>query len=114
MIANIDKVVKVTKACVVLDNFLIKTNNAYSNGYCPANYIDTDGPSGERPGDWRREEYSSFALQPLNNAVPNNYSRNAKQIREDFTNQYPFHTGFTELAIRKYHTNNLKNVSDVF
>ena len=88
MITNVDKVVKVTKACVALHNFLMKTNNANSNGYCPANYVDTDGPSGERPGDWRREENSSFALQPLNNAGSNNYSRNAKQIREDFTNYF--------------------------
>ena len=51
MIADVDKVVKVTKACVVLHNFLMKTNNANSNGYCPANYLDTDGPSWERPGD---------------------------------------------------------------
>ena len=90
MIADVDKVVKVTKACVALHNFLIKSNNANSKGYCPpANYVDTDGPSGERPGgDWRREENSSFALQPLNNAGSNNYSRNAKQIREDFTNYF--------------------------
>ena len=54
MIANINKVVKVTKVCVALHNFLLKTNNANSNGYCPTNYVDTHGPSGERPGDWRR------------------------------------------------------------
>ena len=89
MIANIDKVVKVMKACFALYNFLMKTNNVNSNGDCLANYIDTDRPSGERPGDYRRKENSSFALQPLNNAGSNNYSRNAKQIRENFTNYFP-------------------------
>ena len=56
MTANVDKVVKVTKACVALYNFLMKTINSNSNGYCPANYVDNNVPSGERP----------FALQPLN------------------------------------------------
>ena len=81
MIANVDKVVKVMKACVALYNFLMKTNNANSNRYGIANYIGTNRPSGERPGDWRREENSSFALQPFNNTRSNNYSRNAKQIQ---------------------------------
>ena len=51
MIANVDKVLKVTKTRVALHNFLMKTNIANSNGYCPANYLDIDGPSGERPDD---------------------------------------------------------------
>ena len=34
-----------------------------SNRYCPANYVDNDGPSVERHGDRRTEENSSFALQ---------------------------------------------------
>ena len=55
MLANIDKVVKVMKACSALYNFLMKTNNVNSNGDCPANYIDTDRPSGEKPGDYRRK-----------------------------------------------------------
>ena len=37
MIANVDKVVKITKAYAVLHNFMMKTNNANSNGYCPGN-----------------------------------------------------------------------------
>ena len=36
---------------ITLHNFLMKTNNASSNRYCPANYEDTNGPSGERRGN---------------------------------------------------------------
>ena len=45
----------------------MKTNNAYSNGYCHVNYVNTGGPSGEKPRDWRKKENSSFTPQPLNN-----------------------------------------------
>ena len=48
MIANVDKVVNVTKACVALHNFLMKTSNTNSDGSCPSN---TDEPSGQKPMD---------------------------------------------------------------
>ena len=44
---NVEKVVKVTKACVALYNFLIKINNATLSIYCPANYLDTNGLQGK-------------------------------------------------------------------
>ena len=53
--------VKVTKACVAFNNFLVKTNNANSNRYYPANYVDMERPSRERRGDCRSEENSLFA-----------------------------------------------------
>ena len=100
MIANVDIVVTVTKVCVALRTFLMKTSNANSNRYCPENYIDTDGPSGERISDWRGEENSSFALQPLNNAGSNNYSRDPKKKNtKRFYQLFPFLRGFTGLAI---------------
>ena len=40
---------------------MMKTNNANSNIYYPANYVDTERPSRERRGDWRSEENSLFA-----------------------------------------------------
>ena len=48
MIANVDKVVNVTKASVALHNFLMKTSNTNSDGSCPSN---TDEPSGQKPMD---------------------------------------------------------------
>lgn len=47
MVVNVEKVVKVTKACVALYNFLIKINNATLSIYCPANYLDTNGFQGK-------------------------------------------------------------------
>ena len=47
MVVNVEKVVKVTKACVALYNFLIKINNATLSIYCPANYLDTNGLQGK-------------------------------------------------------------------
>ena len=115
MIANVDVVVTVTKVCVALRTFLMKTSNANSNRYCPENYIDTDGPSGERIGDWRGEENSSFALQPLNNAGSNNYSRDPKKNKKKNEKILPT-ISFPERVhwTGNYNTNNLKNISDVF
>ena len=42
----------------------MKTNNANWNSYFPVNYVDTDGPSGERRGAWWCKENSLFTLQP--------------------------------------------------
>ena len=47
VILNVEKVVKVTKGCAALYNFLIKINNATLSIYCPANYLDTNGLQGK-------------------------------------------------------------------
>ncbi|XP_065675624.1 uncharacterized protein LOC136091841 [Hydra vulgaris] len=83
IIANLEKVILITQAIVALHNFLMKKRSANNYLYCPTNYTDIDGPAGFRPGDWRQDNSCSAALQPLSSGS-NNYSKDAKQVRDDF------------------------------
>ncbi|XP_065665346.1 uncharacterized protein LOC136086784 [Hydra vulgaris] len=83
IIANLEKVILITQAIVALHNFLMKKRSANNYLYCPTNYTDIDSPAGFRPGDWRQDNSCSAALQPLSSGS-NNYSKDAKQVRDDF------------------------------
>ena len=84
IVANVQKVTLVTKAVVALHNFLMVTNSSTNSKYCPRNYIDQDGPSGFRAGDWRSETNSGMGLQPISRTGSNNYSKDAASVREGY------------------------------
>ena len=84
IVANLQKVTLVTKAVIALHNFLMVTNSSTNSKYCPRNYIDQDGPSGFRAGDWRSETNSGMGLQPISKTGSNNYSKDAASVREGY------------------------------
>ena len=55
--------------------------------YCPTSYADRDTRSGVTAGDWRKED-SIDGLQPISPQGSNNYSREAKEVRDDFKNYF--------------------------
>ena len=87
IIAREEVVVNVTKAATALHNYLMHGHEFDSTKkfYCPPTFIDQETPSGMRQGDWRYEIRDYQGLAPLNRQLgSNNYSRNAKQLRELF------------------------------
>ena len=57
--------------------------NNYS--YCPPNFVDRETPDGILRGGWRHDVHEYEGLAPLNRQVgSNNYSRDAKKVRERF------------------------------
>lgn len=78
IIANVETVTSVTKAVVALHNFLM-FGRTFDNAYCPTGYED---------GEWRTEDIETEGLVPLSNAGSHNYSKDAKQIRDDFRDYF--------------------------
>ena len=75
IIAKVEKVIQIKKAAVALHNFLMGKSNAQNDlNYCPPNYKDTKGPCGFRPGDWRKENTPSSALETIPQISSHNYS----------------------------------------
>ena len=81
------KVILITKAVVALHNFLMKLNKGTSSyGYCPASYVDLENAVGTTPGE-RRHAHAEV-LVPIGRTGSNNYSKTAKQGRDDFKNYF--------------------------
>ena len=89
--ARVHVVVNITKAVIALHNYLMAGKKFHTDNsrYCPSGYTDTD----TRLGDWRDHISDTDALQPLNRAGSNNYSRDAKQIRERYRDYFASSAG---------------------
>ena len=91
IIAKTEKVKSITKAVVALHKYLMKKcpqNNENNYNYCPTWYIDRDSRLGITLGDWRKEQANSAGLQQISQMGSNNYSRDAKEVRDDFRNYF--------------------------
>lgn len=86
IIAKEEVVTSVTKACVVLHNYLMSNKEFESSyQYCPPQLIDTDTRSGTQLGSWRSDIAQCEGMVSFqNNFGSNNYSRDAKTVRENF------------------------------
>ena len=84
--ARVHVVINITKAVIALHNFLIAGKEFYSetSRYCPAGYGDTS----TKMGEWRNEIGSTDALQCIARAGSNNYSKDAKIIRERYRDYF--------------------------
>lgn len=89
IIAQVETVNLITKAVVALHNFLMITQDKYGEcSYCPPGFIDQDNSDGVRSGDWRKEVQGYTGLAPMGLAMSNNYTRTAKDVREDFMDYF--------------------------
>ena len=73
--------------------------NNYS--YCPSSYTDKDTSSGLTLGDWRKEQTNSAGLKPIPQIGSNNYSREAKEVRNDFKRYFCSPEGSVEWQLER-------------
>lgn len=75
--------ISMTKACVVLHNYLTKTDisNPRMSKYIPDQYADYDSNEIVVPGEWRREATTLLNIGPVGS---NNYTQEASRVRDAF------------------------------
>lgn len=84
IIAKVDLVVSATKAVVALHNYLMHGKSFESNLYCPPGFADVETSNGIRRGGWRNEVDGIDGLADIPQLGSNNYSKTAKEIKENF------------------------------
>ena len=75
---------------------MTKSNAQSDLNYCPPDYTDTEGPCGSRPGDWRKENTTSSALETIPQITSNYYSREAKEVRDNLEEYFCSPAGSVE------------------
>lgn len=81
----LDNAVLVVAACCCLHNFLMQEGRQVG-GYCPPQFADTTGSSGELiSGDWRN---STPPLPQAYRQGSNTYSRRAADVRDSFASYF--------------------------
>ena len=88
IIASVDKIKEKTKAVVALHNFLMTENELNNKHYCPPTYPDRDVPNGLQLGEWRLDQQKTQALLPIGNNASNNYSEDARMVRDGYKNYF--------------------------
>ena len=82
VIAKIENIRHITKAAVILHNFLMRRKERST--YCPPDYVDQETAQGTLPGRWPVEANGVQGLTALGIQGSNNFSRIAKEVRNDF------------------------------
>ena len=80
IIRKVDTVVAITKAVVVLHNYLMR----HESKYCPSGFADLYTPSGWRDGDWRNDAQNHQGLVNISAQGSNSFTRSANAVRESF------------------------------
>ena len=109
IIANPDKVVKITKATCALHNLLKKsdmTSPASSAGqYCPTGFVDHEDSLGHTiPGDWRSEANQYNGLTNVSRLGSNTFSGSSASVRDSFKNFFISPEGEVEWQYRHVHS----------
>ena len=86
IIGDVEKVIAITKATVMLHNFLINTDDNFT--YCPNNLVDQDNNDGLLHGEWREDANRITGFQPINRLASNNYTESAKIVRDTFKDYF--------------------------
>jgi len=56
------------------------------NPYCPQGYVDCERNNALVDGSWRSACDGDSGLEPIGRVSSNNYSKNAKDVRDTFCN----------------------------
>lgn len=92
--ASVEVAVEATKAITVLHNFLMAGRHSeINNSYCPHDYVDVECEGHVREGLWRRQGNNCPGLQDVTNLGSNNYSVNAKNVRDNFRDYFNSNAG---------------------
>ena len=85
IICSVETVVSVTKAVVALHNYLMYGRTfGGGNSYCPDGYAE---------GEWQNSEDVALGLQPIGHIASHNYTRDARQIRDEFKSYFNSEAG---------------------
>ena len=89
IIASENQIVGIVQAAVALHNFLMDENDLEDScAYCPVGFIDQEDRANVTYGEWRRETASGVhGLVPIRHGS-NNYSKTAKETRDNFKNYF--------------------------
>lgn len=103
IIAKVDKAVQITKAVVVLHNFLMASRSPQdSHNYCHVNYIDEESAAGHQSGQRRSDATVNEWLVSMPTNGSNNYSRSAKEVRDDFKDYFNSPQGAIKLLTGRW------------
>ena len=58
------------------------------DNYCPPGFADYRSSNGQRNGEWRAVTQNDNGLVSITQAGSHNYSKDAKQIRDDFCQNF--------------------------
>ena len=89
IIAKVQNVVKVTKAVVMLHNYLLTEEDSY----CPPGFADAVSCGRISHGSWRKEKVSSCGLLDVDRIGSNNYTYEAKEVRDILCNYFSSEIG---------------------
>ena len=81
IVAKVETVESITKACVGLHNYLMEDRFADDNTYCLPGFVDSPHSGDE----WRKEIPGDNGFIPLTRTGSNNYTRDAKRVRNLFS-----------------------------
>ena len=88
IIAKVEVVISITKAVTALYNYLKSGRQLEEcEEHCPAGYAE---------GERRNNDTETDGLVPLSNAGSNNYSSDAKQVRDNFRDYFVSPEGSVE------------------
>ena len=88
IIANVDTAVEVIKAVLALHNFLMYNCSFVNyNAYCSPDFVNREIQGQVMHGQWRTDVHNQ-ALQDVSNIGSNNYSRDAKKVRDNYRDYF--------------------------
>ena len=81
--AKVESVVSITKACVAMHNYLM-ASKGFDSRYCQHGFVDYEINGALKEGEWRNMVVDGTGLGEITRIGSNNYSEEAKLVRDNF------------------------------